>query len=51
MLFKNILKTNRVSIGPLEYCGNAQVVKGPNNTSLYVEFLYFNAFSFEGIGV
>ena len=38
-LFKNIVKsTNKVAIGPLEYCGNAHVIQGPHGRELYVFF-------------
>ena len=32
MLFRNIIKTNGVAIGPLEYCGNGRLVKGPHGS-------------------
>jgi hypothetical protein len=41
MLFEHIVKnTNKVAIGPLEYCGNGRVIRTTHNKKLYVFFFH-----------
>lgn len=49
MLFEHIVKnTQKVAIGPLEYCGNGKVVWGTHNEKRYLHFSWIKVSRFNG---
>lgn len=46
MLFEYIVaKTNKVAIGPLEYCGNGEVIRSTHKKKLYVFSTTFDKYT------
>jgi len=46
MLFEHIVtKTNKVAIGPLEYCGNGGVIRSTHKKKLYVFLTTFGKYT------